>query len=185
MPGILDKLNVLVKANLNQWRRREAAPTGAPVKADVAAMRQQIERALAEDDRFVQALAEVQQAIDHWDRRADEALTRGDEATARHAIRQVQLKQQALTLLEADRTRHRMATLELIHQVNALEVLLAEAQRQQPPEAPPDTGLAAHLDQARDALARLSHPPDEAEPSAVDEQAVEDDLARRRARLSL
>ncbi len=196
MPGLFEKLNVLVKSNINQLLKGERATRrGVPDLAqlgkgadrEIAAMRKQVERALSEEDRLENEMATLQRAIEAWDRRADDALMRGDEATARHAVRQMQRNQQHRAMIVADLHQHRRATSELINRVNELEALVAEARHQEKTAAPPAAGpaLGDRLRQAREAVVPPGSQRDETEDLAIDEQVVEDDLARRRARLSL
>lgn len=191
MPGLREKLTVLVRSNL-RGERRETAPSPRKASAEVAALRAQIERALDGEDHLLQAIRTGEAEIEALDRRADEALARGDEATARHLIGQLQRRRQQVSLVQADLAQHRRATADLIRRVNALEALVAAAQQPHThPDAPDadDLPLAERIRQVREQVARqvealhtLAAPPAE---SALDEQAIEDDLARRRARLSL
>lgn len=196
MSSLINKLNVLVKSNLHgvmgddspdTARRKKLLPLGKDIDREIAALRQQVEQALNDEDRMTAESEVLQRQVADWDQQADQALERGDEATARHAIRQVQLQQQHLTMLIADLAQHRIATSELIQRVNQLEALVAEARRQ-PPETPAveeneDESLSVRLRKARQQAGEQVESP-ASQPSNVDENVVEDDLARRRARLS-
>jgi phage shock protein A len=190
---LTDKLNTLIRSrvqgavdDLNPLRRDRSSQPGKNIDRDIAALRQQINQALDEEDRLTAEIAALHGQIDDWDRQADHALTRGDEATARHAVRQMQLVQQHQAMVEADLAQHRYSTSQLISRANELEARVAEARR-----ASKDTGqpqdlaevpLSAHLSQTRHDAA--PQPPSAKPETAVDEQMIEDDLARRRARLS-
>ena len=120
---------------------------------------------------------------------ADQALARGEEATARHIVREIQIERQHIAMLEADLTQHRHVSAELISRVNELEALVAEAQRRErtATEQTNDLSeaLSARLGQIRQQLA--TQKPEAAQPHIPPppaDAAVEDDLARRRARLS-
>jgi hypothetical protein len=197
MPSLINKLNVLVKSNLHgvigddspdTARRKKSAslPLGKDIDREIAALRQQIEQAFDEEDRMTAASEALQRQIEDWDQQADQALGRGDEATARHAVRQMQLQQQHLAMTVADLAQHRLATSELIQRVNQLEALVAEARRQPAETLTPeedDESLSVRLRKARQQAGEQVEVP-APHPADVDEKGVEDDLARRRARLS-
>ena len=156
---------------------------------EIVALRQHIDEALNEEDRMTAEIDALQRQIADWDQQADRALTAGDDATARHAVRQVQLLQQRLAMLEAELAQHRFSASELISRVNELEALVAEARRQEQTAPPADDdsaegSLSARLRQAREETSAPQTNVKPKTPTVVDEQAVEDDLARRRARLS-
>ncbi len=194
MPSLINKLNVLVKSNLHgvlgddspdTARRKKSAalPLGKDIDREIAALRQQIEHALDEEDRLTANSEALQRQVEDWDQQADQALGRGDEATARHAVRQMQLQQQHLAMTVADLAQHRIATSELIQRVNQLEALVSEARRQPAQDLEDDDeSLSARLRQARQQAGEQVEPAPH--PANVDEKGVEDDLARRRARLS-
>jgi phage shock protein A len=113
-------------------------------------------------------------------------VAKGDEATSRHAIRQMQTLQQRLGMLQAELAEHRISTGALISRVNELEAVVAEARRKQQGDAPshePDS-LRERLSKIRGTAATTPVPPAAETPKVVNEQEVEADLARRRARLS-
>jgi phage shock protein A len=201
MSSLIDKLNVLVKSSVHgvlgddsPGAKRHGAPLsqarlGKDIDREIAALRQQVDSALDDEDRMEADIQTQQRQIADWDQQADQALTKGDEATARYAVRQMQLEQRRLTMLEADLAQHRLSTSELIQRVNELEAMVAEARRQQQAASAQDTSdesLAARLRRARQQAAQpeAESPRLAASPDEVDERAVDDDLARRRARLS-
>jgi phage shock protein A len=191
--NLADKLNTLIRSrvqgaidDLNPRRRDQPLKVGKHIDRDVAALRQQINRALDEEDQMSAEIGVLQREAEDWDQQADRALTRGDEATARHAVRQMQLVQQRQTMLEADRAQHRYSTSELISRVNELEARVAEARQTSKdagkPEDEAEESLSARLSRTR--RDTVTEPPGARPEAVVDEQTVEDDLARRRARLS-
>jgi phage shock protein A len=190
MPNLIGKLNVLVRSSINNVLGDESGRERRPSKnidRDTEALRQQINHALDDEDRQLKEIETLRQQIASWDQQADNALAKGDEATARHAIQQMQTQQRHLTMLEADLAQHRFSTSELIQRVNELETLVAQVRVQQP-DAKEKTGegLSDRLRQARQNVEQhLSQPAQvDTPPAKVDESIVEDDLARRRARLS-
>lgn len=202
MAKLLNKLNVLVRSNLPDVRGGEGSTrrsrarrplTGKGLDREIAALRAHIEDALAAEDKLTASLAALEREIAGWDRQADEALSKGDEATARYAVQQMQLAQRRAAMLEADREHHRRATAELISRVNELEALVVEARQSEAQAQAPAAGddddsesLADRLRRVREQIATQDVPAvtQASEPEEVDEQAIEDDLARRRARLS-
>jgi phage shock protein A len=205
MTDLIDKLNVLVRSSLQSVRpegkpskRRGKTPSlehlGSDIDQEIAALRKQIDAALDDEDRMNADLKVMQSQAADWDQQADQALGRSDEASARYAIHQMQLQQQRATMLQADIEEHRRSTSELIQRVNELEALVAEARRQQqtaPPAPAPTQKPAAESLSDRMRKARLFIETQEMEalkndapPVDVDAAAVDDDLARRRARLS-
>jgi len=188
MSDLFDKLNVLVQSRLPRLRgssRRDRPPAlGRQADRDLARLRARIEEALADDDRIQAEIDALSQQIADWDTQADAALASGQDAIARHAVRQMKLVEQRRTMAEADLDAHRRATADLIQQVNAFETALAEARRQ-PAEA--GSGKPSRVDRLpafREPLRRKTSAISDAASSPVDERAVEDDLAQRRARLS-
>jgi chromosome segregation ATPase len=201
MSSLIDKLNVLVKSSVHgvlgddspgSKRHGESlspARLGKDIDHEIAALRQQVDTALDGEDRMEADIQTLRRRIADWDQQADRALTQGDEATARYAVRQMQLEQRRLAMLEADLAQHRVSTSELIQRVNELEAVVAEARRRQqdtPAQDTADDSLAARLRRARQQATQseAESPPHKASPVEVDERTVDHDLARRRARLS-
>ena len=198
MADLISKLNVLVKSSLqgilgdspDRTGRRSVPSLGKDIDHEITALRRQIDSALDHEDQIKTQIEALQREAADWDRQADEALAHGDEATARYAIRQQQTKQQQTTLLEADLAQHRISASELIHRVNELEAIVTEARRQQQKSAPeaeeaPEHSLAARLRHVREMFqTQEAATITQDDMPQVDDQAVEDDLAQRRARLS-
>jgi phage shock protein A len=201
MSSLIDKLNVLVKSSVHGVLGDDSpsskrhggslspARLGKDIDHEIAALRQQVDSALDGEDRMEADIQTLQRQIADWDRQADQALTQGDEATARYAVRQMQLEQRRLAMLEADLAQHRISASELIQRVNELEAVVAEARRRQqdtPAQDTADESLAARLRRARQQATQseAESPLPKASPAEVDERTVDDDLARRRARLS-
>jgi hypothetical protein len=193
--NLTEKLNTLIRSrvrgaidDLNPRRRDQPMTPGKTIDRDVAALRQRINQALDDEDQMTAEIDVLQRQAADWDQQADRALTRGDEAAARHAVRQMQLVRQHQTMLEADLAQHRYATSELISRVNELEARAAEAHQTSKGavklEDPDEESLSARIARARSASAPQPRAARQDTPDQVDEQAVEDDLARRRARLS-
>ena len=188
MPGLRDKLTVLVRSSLRGVLSGQGAdrPPAGDLARQIVALRAEIDRALDRDEQLARDIAAAQAEIASADRQADETLARGDEATARHIVRQMQRRQQQLAMVQAEQVQHRRSASDLIRRVNTLEALAAEKPGTKPArqtDAAPVPSPAERLRQAGEEAT-----PTPTAPSVevgIDEQAVEDDLARRRARLSL
>ncbi|MBN1563308.1 MAG: hypothetical protein JXA10_05685 [Anaerolineae bacterium] len=205
MAKLINKLNTLVQSSVrgvlgndpDRRYRRSLPKLGQHMDREIVALRDQINAALDDQDSMIAAITVMQQQIADWDRQADAALQRGDEAGARHTIRQIQMQQQRLTMLQAELEQHQLSTSELISQVNALEAIVAEAQQHDlaadrvgaaEADTVDDESLSSRLRNARQQATQEMEQVQSTEPVAapqeMDEQAIEDDLARRRARLS-
>jgi chromosome segregation ATPase len=195
--NIINKLNTLLQSGVrgavddltHPLRRDPSAPIklGKNIDHEIAALRQQIDAALDDEERMAAEIGALRRQIAEADQQADRALSKGDEAAARHILQQMQRQQQRQAMLEAELAEHRFSTSELISRVNALEAVVAQAQQQQaapPPDDTDDDSLSIRLSRIREeAAAQPTSAPQET-PVVVDERAIEDDLARRRARLS-
>src|SRR5258708_16830703 len=113
MPGLLDKLNVLVRSSLNTFLddagnklspsgKIPAERLGSDIDGEVAALRKKIDEALTVEDAMQQRLDEMTSQIAAYDKQADSTLQRGDESSARTAVAQIQRLQHQSALLQAD-----------------------------------------------------------------------------------
>lgn len=222
MSDLFKKINVLVKASLNdllgdevstRGRRLNPQRLGKNIDREIAMLRQRINEALDYEDTLATQVQTLQSEVEMLDRQADDAVTQGRDEAARYAIQQMQLAQQRLAMAESDLREHRIVTQELIQRVNELEAAVADAQRAQaaaetqeaePPSAPAgenveQTAGGAVADVLREMRERIQAMGDlinaqeevqgsvsaaEQARSEVAEEVVEDDLARRRNRLS-
>lgn len=208
MNDFFRKLNVLVKASLNDLLDTEGEPrrrtssagvSGRDMERDVQMLRQRVDEALRYEDDLAARVQALQAEVERLDREADEALNRGQELEARQLVQQLQRSQQRLAMLEADLREHRLVTQELIVRVSELESVVTEAQRSQPlaadsaEDALERAGqkMADVLQEMRERITEMSQmvgpanaeaPAEEAPPP--DDEQVDDDLARRRNRLS-
>ncbi|WP_119072710.1 PspA/IM30 family protein [Aggregatilinea lenta] len=194
MAKLTDKFSVLVRSSVRGvfGGGSDRSPRlGKGAERQAEALRAEINRALDDADRLSAEIAGMEREAADWDRQADEALARGDEAGARQAIRQMQVVQQRTALRRADLDQHRRATGDLISRVNALEARLAQAKSESQTAPAPDSRLKQsvaerlrRVQQTFEDVGRSPDASDDAAPVLADEQAVEDDLARRRSRLS-
>ena len=199
MPKLIDKLNVLVRSSIQDVLGDDVVPSrrrpplmsrlGKEIDKEIAALREQIERALDDEEQMQADLAAMQEEAASLDQQANQALLADDEANARYFVRQMKLKQQHAAMQEADIVAHRRSTSELIQRVNELEAVVANARHQQAAAAEDSAdeaadSLSARIRQVRQKLRGEPEEPVVRQETPVEDQDVDDDLARRRARLS-
>jgi phage shock protein A len=213
MNDLFKKLNVLVKAGVNDLlgsespteRPRQLKPEqlGKDIDREITALRQRINEALAYEDELQAKVQSVSSEVTRWDQQADDAVSAGNDTAARHAIDQMQSAQKRLAMAESDLHEHRVVTQELISRVNMLEAAVADARRAQDESAESEESSRSSLEAAGQALSdvlrearekigsmgSLINTPQQSTPAPAPEeitpsQSVDDDLARRRERLS-
>jgi phage shock protein A len=157
MSDLIDKLNVLLRANLDNFlgRSGEGAPPprrlppeqlGKDVDREIAALRRQIDAALNKEEDIKKRLEALRGQVEQFDRAADAALERGDESAARASVQQMQAARKRAANLELELGRHRDATFDLIQHVNTLEAMVSDARHaeaQNAPEGAPTTEAKA------------------------------------------
>ena len=210
MSDLFKKLNVLVKAGINDLlsnepgsdrpRRLKPEQLGKDIDKEVTMLRQRINDALAYEDELQGKVRALTDEVVRWDSQADEAVAVGNDSAARHAVNQMQVAQKRLAMAESDLHEHRVVTQELIQRVNMLEAAVADARRAegevtQPSQVSFETAGQVLSDVLRDAREKISTMSSlvgtHAETASstqreepVANKSVEDDLARRRERLS-
>ncbi len=200
MNDLFKKLNVLIKASLNdvvssdEGETRPRVRLGKNVDVEIDALRERINDAVNYEDELKARIGQFADEAARWDQQADAAVGQGNDASARYAIEQMQRAQQRQTMAEADLREHQRTTQDLIQRVNMLDAVVADARRAQPEEPAPTSqplpDLGNVLREAREKITSLSEAAAKADPdppaatSPADEAAVDDDLARRRDRLS-
>jgi chromosome segregation ATPase len=206
MTDLFDKLNMLVRSGLRdliggdvldvEALRRALTPErmGKGLAAEVTALRQRINQALDYEDELKARVETLQAEVSALDGDADAALARGEHDAAHALVEKHQRAQQRLTMAESDLRAHRMVTQELIQRVNMLEAAVADhaanaAATPPTPVADPErTSVADVLRSVREQIAgepkaaSLSSPA--APPVSSSPKAIEDDLERRRQRLT-
>jgi chromosome segregation ATPase len=180
------------------------------VDREIAALRKQLTEAIAQQEALQARIDDMERQIAEYVRQADAALLADDEARARYLITQKQRLEQRVLAQSESLRRYRDAASELMEQVNRLEALVAEARREaeiraaapleaEPlPESQPSRppALADVLRNVRErveeTLTPRPKPPAEDVPptktsptSPKPTRSDDDDLAKRRARLSL
>ena len=196
MSDFFKKLNVLIKASLNDIVSSDAGTSRPPARlgknldVDVEALRERVNDAVRYEDEIKAQIGQLEAEAARLDSQADEAVARSDDAGARYAIEQMRRAEQRITLAQSDLREHQRATQELMERVNMLDAVVADARRQQPdaPRSGAMPDLSNVLREARETITSLAetaaaqrevNPPDEVEDSVID-----DDLERRRQRLS-
>jgi phage shock protein A len=215
MNNLFKKINTLVNATINDILGDESsrekslnpAHLGKDIDREVGALRQKVNDALDHETKLQQQLVSLNDEMARWDRQADEAVEKGNDAAARYAITQMQAAERRHTMTESDLNEHRLVTQELIQKVNMLEAAVADARQRETPQTPPteDTErspIRAMSDVLRDTREKIAQMGDlisakeeqqsgaaeeksaPVENPAANQQPVDDDLDRRRQRLS-
>ena len=210
MNDIFKKINTLVNATVNDLLGESAsrpksltsAHLGKDIDREISALRQKVNEALDYETKLQQQVVALDEEITRWDRQADEAVAQGNDASARYAISQMQNAERRRVMAESDLNEHRLVTQDLMRKVNELEAAVADA-RQQKPAQPPSTEettgrsptrvMSDVLRDTREKISQmgdlisskeqLSNPPAES-PAESSPKAVDDDIDRRRQRLS-
>jgi len=152
MSDLFKKLNVLVKAKLNETledmtggqRRVSGVPLDKNVDRKIEALRKQINKAIDRENELQAQVASLREEITRLDRQADEAVQRGEDAAARHLIEQMKRSEQRLVMAESDLSAHQLVAEELIQKVNMLDAAVADARRvEEQKTASPETTLPA------------------------------------------
>lgn len=172
---------------------------GQDADRQIRNLRQAINEALDHEEHLQARVNALLAEIENWDQQADLAVARNDDVQARYAISQVQVIQQRLALAESDLRDHQRVTQELIQRVNQLEAAVADARQSggDQPQQPDSSALERVSGVLHDMQSRINELGDMIAAQNVSSQAVEpqsdapgaaqdvdDDLARRRDRLS-
>ena len=124
MSGIFRKLNTLVSARINDAL---ASTTGGArrinlrrdkVAREVATIRERLDKAMASEQALVDRADAIGLEVDRLDNEADEAVKRGDDDTARQLVARLRREQRRHEMAAATLESHRLATADLMRQVN-------------------------------------------------------------------
>jgi len=178
------------------------------VDAQIKTLRQHIDAALDAEDGLRQKIESAQVQIDQLDQQVDAALLDGDSGNARVLAQRLQQQRQRLVSQQADLDLHRRATSDLIEQVNQLEAQISDARANRAPTLEPPEVLVADRVEIPLHVADEEQDKNPAAPKTVrvpinvrpgdppvvrpapvvpppnNSADVDDDLARRRSRLS-
>lgn len=202
MSDFLKKLNVLVQSSLHELIDPDGKPRRARISpdtlgGDVKMLRQRVDDALKYEDELAARVESLRAEVELLDEQADAAMSRGEEDAARRLVEELQRLQNRLAMAESDLREHRLVTQELISRVNQLEAVVDEARKREHSEPaavePLERAGQIMTDVLREMRERINEmsetintadsQPTSEQPSA-DDEAVDDDLARRRERLS-
>ncbi len=214
MDSIFKKLNILIKATISDLTksplsaRRSMRGVGGGLKGlerQIQILRERMQDAYHYEDKLIQEIEQLGARVEEWDAKADAAVEANRDADARYAIARMQRYRQQLAIAEADLDDHRRVSQELQENINRLEAIVEEAKQQTSEEETPieeDTSLVTRWsDFIRTTQNRLGDilssrsdpsasdiPDDSAEDSNIaptsNTDEIDDDLSRRRSRLS-
>lgn len=204
MDDLLKKLNVLVKATLNDAltgdsrRSKLVSPnTDTPSAVQegnqqITQLRQRINETLAFEDELQKQIQALQAEVTDWDSQADTAVNDGDDAKARYAVEQMQRAQERLAMAKSDLAEHERVTQELIYHVNTLEAAVDAAKQKQTDDASSTGGadkvsgvlrdMRDKVVELRDQLVTRGEPSEAA--AETSPEVVDNDLEKRRKRLA-
>ena len=164
MNDLFKKLNVLVNSRLRDVTGASGAEQtprsprlSRSIDREITALRDRINEAVSYEEEIKTRIQRYADEADRWDREADAAVARDDDAAARYAIEHMQRAQQRLTIAEADLRNHQRSTEDLIQRVNELDAVVADARREHPEavENSPLPDLANVLREAREKITSL------------------------------
>jgi hypothetical protein len=143
MPGLLDTLNTLVRASLNNipttGGRIAPERLGKDIDGEISALRKKIDEALNVEDGMQKRLDDMNRQITQYDQQADDSLQRNDESNARYSLQQMKRLQQQAAMMQSELEEHRRSTSDFIQRVNMLEAMVADARNQKKQSAATDT----------------------------------------------
>ena len=135
MSSLFDKINTLVNAQVNELMGRYPRSPLSRIKlnADDAeknprrsaqALRERLEEAMDYEEVLQQKIDVLMQEALHLDQQIDTLVSSGDDIRARHVQGQLNMKQQQLTIAEAELRDHRLLSRHLMQELRSLEAAL-------------------------------------------------------------
>jgi phage shock protein A len=198
MTDLLKKLGTLIQARVNEVipealnpvtpaRRRESpALDGAiDLKAldrELAALRQRVNEAIDYETTLNARVTVLETEIARWDAQSNAAVMRGDDTAARDALAQHARANERLAMAQSDLNAHQLVTQDLIRRVNLLDAAIADKRMAQ--TAHPPASNAADVSTPSSAVPDAAGSPRPAAPTPSTPPNADDDLERRRQRLS-
>jgi phage shock protein A len=197
MADLFKKLSVLLQAGLNEIipealnpatpQRRRLSPErlGKDIDKELARLRERVNEAVEHEARLIDQVRALQREIADWNGRADDAVVRGDEDGARHAIEQLKRAERRLEMAQSDLKAHQLVTQDLIQRVNLLDAVVAESRAAAHEKAAADAeasvnaAAASVADVLRQAREKAGAPADSARAKSDD-----DDFSERLRRLT-
>ena len=131
--GLLDRFSRLVRANVNSLVNGAEDPEKVlqqavvDMQSDLVSMRQAVAQAIATQKRTERQSEQAARTAQEWYARAQMALQKGDDNTAREALTRRQTYLQTAQTLSAQIDRQREVVSQLKHNIAALESKIADA----------------------------------------------------------
>ncbi len=187
-----------------------SSSTIGQVTKDAENLRERVNDAIGYEDKLQAQIADIHKQLGTLNRQADDATQKGNEAMARYFIEKIGQLQNRLATLEKDLHEHQLLAQDLIQKVNTLESTIADIQSQATTTSQNQdvvvqkttadkfselvndaqrriNALGDRIKARKDTLqSEVDMPPVSTEPisNQSSEVEVEDDLERRRNRLS-
>jgi phage shock protein A len=137
-----ERIGLLIRTKLGRGRRDEDRSETVLRRADkmevlLEQLEERLNRALVRQSQLESQWRQAKEMAGQWDRRADEALRAGDEATAREAVRHKLAYTQVASQLQSSLAQQTTATTELQADLAKLESRLVRARKKpRVPSAP-------------------------------------------------
>ena len=134
--GLLDRISRLVRSNVNHLVNGAEDPekvlqqTVLDMQRDLVSMRQAVAQAIATQKRTERQCEQAKRTAAEWYNRAQLALQKGDDDTARNALTRRQTYQQTEQTLRPQITQQREVVQQLKANMGQLESKIAEARTQ-------------------------------------------------------
>jgi phage shock protein A len=141
--GILDRLNTLIKSNINNTFARAETPRMQYEQAirdmedAVRSAKQQVVTTIADEKRLSAEAERKRDEVYRWENRATAALQAGDEQLAREAIIQKRRVEDEERELRHTAARHRAMAEELKNSVAQLDAKVRDAKARYVPQSAP------------------------------------------------
>jgi len=134
--GLLDRFSRLVRANVNHLVNGAEDPekvleqTVIDMQSDLVSMRQAVAQAIATQKRTERQHEQAQRTAQEWYNRAQLALQKGDDSTAREALTRRQTYAQTAQTLQPQITQQKTIVQQLKSNMSLLERKISEARTQ-------------------------------------------------------
>ena len=131
--GLLDRISRLVKSNVNSLINGAEDPEKAlqqavaDMQSDLVSMRQAVAQAIATQKRTERQLEQASRTAQEWYNRAQLALQKGDEATARDALNRRQTYAETARTLSPQIGQQKQVVEQLKNNMRLLEQKIADA----------------------------------------------------------
>lgn len=131
--GLFDRAFRVLRANLNGMVNQAEDPakvleqTLVDMEANLLQLRQAVAQAIATQKRTERQRDQAQATAQEWYNRAELALRKGDEETARQALTRRQTTLEAAQAMEAQREQQRQVVGTMKDNMHRLEIKIAEA----------------------------------------------------------